>query len=74
MTTHKPEAPGASGVAPYQVFLLRCWADAPQAWRFSLEEIGGAREKYGFGSLEMLVVFLAERTNLSIHPVDTRKE
>ncbi|MFN8482330.1 MAG: hypothetical protein U0768_04600 [Anaerolineae bacterium] len=51
---------------PQRAFLIRCWQDghsrgddAP-AWRFSVEEVGGDRQRYGFTSLDSLVVFLEQ--------------
>ena len=47
----------------YHAFVLRCWevrsptADAPVAWRFSLE-VPDTRERFGFGDMEALVAFL----------------
>ncbi|MCZ7570273.1 MAG: hypothetical protein M5U01_17045 [Ardenticatenaceae bacterium] len=47
-----------------RAYLLRCWREGCSAeegeatWRFSLEEVGGARRRLGFMTLEALLAFL----------------
>lgn len=65
----------------YIAFLLRGWREqisgsSPDThWRFVLEEAGGERRRFGFGSLEALVEFLQKElgridaeSNLNIDP------
>jgi len=51
----------------YHAYLLRCWrelpahpGDASADWRFALEQVGPPPQRYGFGSLEAVFVFLRE--------------
>ena len=54
----------------YRSYLLRCWQEArtdseqPMHWRFMLQEVVDAQNRYAFGSLEQLVDFL--RRELSV--------
>jgi len=51
----------------YQAYVLRCWreppaqpGDAPTDWRFALEPVAQAPQRYGFSSLEAVFAFLRE--------------
>jgi hypothetical protein len=46
---------------PQRAYLLRCWR-ADGGWHYSLEPVGAAPRRRGFGSLEALVAFLCEET------------
>ncbi len=60
---------GEERVEPYRAYLLRCWQEKvtspteKPAWRFSIEDILGERQRQGFSRLEELVTFL--RTELA---------
>ena len=47
-----------------RAYLLRCWQEGKSAsdgkpqWRFSLQEVFHERRRWGFTSLESLLVFL----------------
>ncbi|MFN8471118.1 MAG: hypothetical protein U0822_02765 [Anaerolineae bacterium] len=49
---------------PQCAFLIRCWQDGhacgddASSWRFSVEEIGHDRRRFGFASLDDVVTFL----------------
>lgn len=63
---HLP-TPTEPGATLYCAFLLRCWADQPRAtphpprWRFAVVEVTGAGQRYGFASLEAMMLFLQAR-------------
>ena len=63
-----------SGIRPRRAYLLRCWQEGEALpgeeaiWRFSLEELGRERHRYGFGDLQELMAFL--RTELMDVPQD----
>ncbi len=43
----------------YQAYLLRCWADAPGSWRFSMED-PHTGERRGFADLNALMAFIQD--------------
>ncbi len=48
----------------YRSYLLRCWQEArtdsnqPMQWRFVLQDVADAQNRYAFGSFNQLVDFL----------------
>lgn len=51
--------------APYRSFLLRFWLESndPPAWRAMLESTSTGK-RYGFNSIEALLLFLSQETDL----------
>jgi hypothetical protein len=53
--------------SPYQVYLLRFWRvehaspNAPDEWRFVLEDVTRERRQVGFADFEKMAAFLRER-------------
>ncbi len=43
----------------YRAYLLRCWADAPGGWRFSMED-PHTGERRGFADLASLMTFIQD--------------
>lgn len=51
--------------APYRSFLLRLWLEPnnPPAWRAMLESTATGK-RYGFNTIESLLFFLTQETNI----------
>lgn len=52
----------------YRAFLLRCWQEksGDQAvWRFTLVQINGGQNRYGFAGLKELVSYLSDELDLN---------
>ncbi len=54
-----------SGGQRYRAFLLRCWQEEDNAWRFSVDEIGRRAPRRGYTDLEAIVTFLEEELRKS---------
>jgi hypothetical protein len=59
---------------PYRAYLLRCWQDAPAAWRFSVEEVRAEPQRRGFRDLDDLVAFLCTELEQGKEAEDAKSE